>query len=60
MRFAVERSKSETIAAYDATLDAKAKHFSESIKVISCNVSTPATCCNIFFSNKSILSLYLR
>jgi hypothetical protein len=49
MRFAVERSKSETIAAYDATLDAKAKHFSESIKVISCNVSTPATCYNIFF-----------
>jgi hypothetical protein len=49
MRFAVERSKSDAMAADDATLDAKAKHFSESINVISCNVSTPATCYNIFF-----------
>jgi hypothetical protein len=49
MRFAVERSKSETMAADDATLDAKASRFSESIKVISCNVSMPATCYNIFF-----------
>jgi hypothetical protein len=39
MRFAVERSESEAIAADYATLDAKAKHFSESIKVISCNVT---------------------
>jgi hypothetical protein len=49
MRFAVERSKSDAMAADDATLDAKARRFSESIKVISCNVSTPATCYNIFF-----------
>jgi hypothetical protein len=49
MRFAVERSKSDAMAADDATLDAKARRFSESIKVISCNVSTPALCYNVFF-----------
>jgi hypothetical protein len=53
MRFAVEHSKSEAIAADDATLDAKARRFSESIKVVSCNVSTPATCYNIFFKLKT-------